>query len=540
MHNKAEWGKEMKKVILLVLLLSMVLPAAVFGASQEISVSIDGVKLQFSSKPIQENGTTLVPLRTIFEGLGASVKWDAKTQTVKASKNGVNIAITMGQKFAIKDGNKIQLTTKPRTILGVTYVPLRFIGESFGSTIEVHGKEINIVSPVPPSFEYGAKDNSAQTTTPPAQAPNPSTVPSTSTTSVQEIGKLSNRVVYIETYDASNKVLASGSGVVISSDGKIITNYHVIDEAASVKVEFNDQRSFTTSIILSKDESRDLALLKIPATNLAAVTMGDSTTLQLGEEVVAIGSPLGFKNSLTSGVISQTSRNVQGQNYIQISTPIDHGSSGGALFNMKGELVGITSALIESSASINLAIPSSDVKAFLAKPQVEQKLSPSVQQKPSTGSTGKAMDSKALEDYLNKNYGSLSFKGVDLDFDWDVMTSSDGKRFLIGGTMSDGMQWADWADKQEENGMAFPSLILYMSDELKDKLHLTDTFFSLYLNVHLSKYPSSFPAESISREGSGYRLDYNFIYGSVDYKSGYLFYNLDPTDEDSIQSVEID
>ncbi|WP_433946069.1 stalk domain-containing protein [Paenibacillus sp. SN-8-1] len=228
----------MKKVVLLVLFLSILLPATVFGAEQGINVYIDGVKLQFTSKPIQENGTTLVPLRTIFEGLGANVKWDAKTQTVIASKNGVNIEIKLGQKFATRDGKRIPLTTKPRTILGVTYVPLRFIGESFGNTIEVKGKEIYIISPEPPSFEYEAKDSSVQAGTTPNQTTTPAQ--SGSNVSVQEIGKLSNRVVYIETYDASNKPLATGSGIVVSSDGKILTNFHVIDGASSVKIEFND------------------------------------------------------------------------------------------------------------------------------------------------------------------------------------------------------------------------------------------------------------------------------------------------------------
>lgn len=528
----------MKKVVLLVLFLSIILPATVFGADQGINVYIDGVKLQFTSKPIQENGTTLVPLRTIFEGLGANVKWDSTTQTVKASKNGVNIEIKLGQKFATRDGKKIPLTTKPRSIMGVTYVPLRFIGESFGNTIEVKGKEINIISPEPPSLEYEAKESSTQTGTTPNQAT--ATAQPSSNVSVQEIGKLSNRVVYIEVYDASNKLLGTGSGIVVSGDGKILTNFHVIDKASSAKIEFNDQRSFTTSTLLAKDETLDLALLKIPATNLAYVNIGDSTSLQLGEEVVAIGSPLGYKNTLTSGVVSQTSRKVDGQNYIQISTPIDHGSSGGALFNMKGELVGVTSAGVQSSANINLAIPSSDVKIFLSKPQAEQRLSPSVQQKPSTSTTAvSSVGAKTLANYLNDNYSGLTYGGLEVDFDWIVVPSEDGKRYLIGGTMEDGQQWADWVDKQDDDEAAIPSMILYLSNELRNNLNVSDTFFSLYLNVYVDKYPSSFPAESITKEGSGYRLNYNFIYGSVDYDTGYLYYTIDPDNNKDIQTLKI-
>ncbi|USB34428.1 trypsin-like peptidase domain-containing protein [Paenibacillus sp. YPG26] len=519
----------MKKVVVLVLFLSMILPATVFGAEKGISVYIDGVKLQFTSKPIQENGTTLVPLRTIFEGLGANVKWDSKTQTVKASKNGVNIEIKLGQKFATRDGKKIALTTKPRTIASVTYVPLRFIGESFGNAIEVKGKDIYIISPAPPSFEYVAKDSNTQAPSQPG-----------SKLTVQEIGKLSNRVVYIETYDASNKPLATGSGIVVSSDGRILTNYHVIDQASTVKIEFNDQRSFTTSTLLAKDEDLDLALLKISAANLPYVNIGDSASLQLGEEVVAIGSPLGYKNSLTSGVVSQTSRQVDGQNYIQISTPIDHGSSGGALFNMKGELVGVTSALIQSSANINLAIPSSDVKIFLSKPQTEQSLSTLVQSKPAPNITAvNSAGAQVLTSYLNENYGGLTYGGLEMDFDWYVVPSKDGQQYLIGGSMKDGQQWADWVDMQDDDETAIPSLIIYLSNELRSNLKISDTFFSLFLDVYVDKYPGSFPAESITKEGSGYRLNYNFIFGSVDYTTGYLDYIIDPANNKNIQSMKI-
>ncbi|RUT36452.1 trypsin-like serine protease [Paenibacillus zeisoli] len=516
----------MKKVVVLVLFLSLILPATVFGADQGINVYIDGVKLQFTSKPIQENGTTLVPLRTIFEGLGANVKWDAKTQTVKASKNGVNIEIKLGQKFALRNGTKITLTTKPRTINGVTYVPLRFIGESFGNTIEVKGQVINIISPQPPSFEY---DGSSNTTAQPS-----------TNFSVQEIGKLSNRVVYIETYDSSNKPLATGSGIVVSSDGKILTNFHVIEGASSVKIEFNDQRSFTTSTLLVKDEDLDLALLKIPATNLQYVKIGDSTSLQLGEEVVAIGSPLGYKNTLTSGVVSQTIRKVDGQNYIQISTPIDHGSSGGALFNMKGELVGVTSAGVQSSANINLAIPSSDVKTFLAKPQAEQSLSSIVQSKPNTSIAAVNTEgAKTLEKYLNDNYGGLTYDGLHLDFEWFVIPSEDRTMYLIGGTMLDGDQWSDWVDKQDANEDAMPTFILYLSNELRNNLNISDTMVSLYLDVYVTQYPSSFPASSITKEGSRYHLVYNFIIGSVDYDSGYLYYLIDPDNNKNYEKVRI-
>jgi serine protease Do len=513
----------MKKMIFMVLLFALILPTTVFGADQGISVFIDGTKLLFTSKPIQENGTTLVPLRTIFEGLGADVKWDSKSQTVRATKDGVNIQIVLGQTFASRNGQVIRLTTKPRSILGVTYVPLRFIGESFGNVIEVKGKQIHIKSPQTPSFEYVAEAN-------------PTTTQSSSNKSVQEIGKLSNRVVYVEVYDATNTVIASGSGVVMSADGEILTNFHVIDQASSIKIEFNDKRTFTTSTVLIKDESLDLALIKINANSLQSVNIGDSTILELGEEVVAIGSPLGYKNSLTSGVVSQTLRKVEGQNYIQISAPIDHGSSGGALFNMKGELVGITSAFVQSSADINLAIPASDVKTFLSRPKVVQSLTSLLQKKPITKNP---TSPEALTSYLNENYSALTYEDLNFDFEWLVVPSSDGKDLFIGGTLYDTLQWNEWVDYHEIDQYVIPDMISYLSDELHDELNLSNTFFALYLNVYSDSYPETFPIDSITKEGSGYRLDYNFAYGSMNYSTGYFGYTTDPEDSDAYTSVKL-
>ncbi|WP_052475940.1 trypsin-like peptidase domain-containing protein [Cohnella kolymensis] len=520
----------MKNIVLLSLVLLFCIVPAATAAPKEISVYLDGMKLQFSSKPFQTEGTTLVPFRAIFEALDADISYNSKTKTVKATKEDVTIQLILGQTVAFRNGDAIKLFTKPRSVSGVTFVPLRFISESFGCTIGTSGNQIFIKSPP-----------TAGTPTP-APTPTPTQDPSTGSTppaqsspkalSKEEVGKLSNRVVYIEVFDGNGRTLGSGSGVVIGSEGEIITNYHVIDEAASVRVDFNDERSFTTSTLLIQDPQRDLALLKIPATGLPAVTIGNSSTLDLGEEVVAIGSPLGFKNSLTSGEVSTTSRMVDGHNFIQISTPIDHGSSGGALFNMQGELVGITSAGVQSSAAINLAIPSNDVTTFLAKSRSPQALSVPKQ-------TASKLSAAEMESYLNANYNVLTYEDLKLSFKWMVIMSDEGDRYLIGGTMYDGTEWADWIDYQIEDRTVWPSMLYYMSEELRTDLGVTESFFTLYLNTHFDFYPSAFPAGSIKSEYPGYRLDYNFIYGSMDYSTGYLHFNLTPEDPNQSETMRM-
>lgn len=160
----------------------------------------------------------------------------------------------------------------------------------------------------------------------------------------------------------------SGSGVIISSDGYIVTNDHVVADALSIKVYLHDDTEYEATLV-STDAKSDLAVIKIEATGLKAVTMGDSDALQMGDDVIAIGNPLGeLRGSATSGMISATARTItiegQEMTLIQTDAAINPGNSGGGLFNAKGELIGITNAKIASSQveGLGFAIPVNEVK----------------------------------------------------------------------------------------------------------------------------------------------------------------------------------
>lgn len=146
---------------------------------------------------------------------------------------------------------------------------------------------------------------------------------------------------------------SQGSGVIISSDGEIITNYHVIKGAKEITVYFNDGSVYSEDVYIQDyDENLDLAVIKVDKTDLESVDIGDSKTLKLGESVVAIGSPYGYFNTVTEGIISAIR-----QNDIQISAAIGSGSSGGGLFNKNGELIGIVYAKFTESENMGFAIP---------------------------------------------------------------------------------------------------------------------------------------------------------------------------------------
>ena len=169
---------------------------------------------------------------------------------------------------------------------------------------------------------------------------------------------------------------ASGSGFIISADGYIVTNHHVIEDANKITVTLYDGKTYEAKLIGS-DESNDIAVLKIDADGLVPVVLGSSSALSVGDEVAAIGNPLGeLTFSLTAGVVSALDRTITTENttmqLIQTDAAINSGNSGGALFNMYGEVVGITNAKYSSSGTnqasidnIGFAIPIDNVKPLI-------------------------------------------------------------------------------------------------------------------------------------------------------------------------------
>lgn len=160
--------------------------------------------------------------------------------------------------------------------------------------------------------------------------------------------------------DFENKSL--GSGFIISGDGYILTNAHVVDGADEVTVRLTDKREFKAKLI-GADKRTDVALIKIEASGLPTVKLGDPAQLKVGEWVVAIGSPFGFDNSVTAGIVSAKGRSLPQENYVpflQTDVAINPGNSGGPLFNMRGEVVGINSQIYSRSGGymgVSFAIP---------------------------------------------------------------------------------------------------------------------------------------------------------------------------------------
>lgn len=326
-----------KPLLLSLLLLALLIATPVYA---ETKVLLNNKVLSFDVPPIVENGRTLVPVRVIFEALGAQVSFDAATNTVIATKGTTIIKMKIGGN-AFKNDQPIQLDVPAKIITGRTLVPLRFISEALGATVNYEAATQSVIISSPSTTNYTILEP-------------------------ESIFIFANPSVFsLETYDDYGNYLGHGSGFLIDNQGKAVTNFHVIDQAYSARAKFSDGRLVNIIKVLYSNEERDVAIIQLDGTNYSYLPLGDSESLNTGQKVLAIGNPLGLENTISDGIISTARRDLDGYTFIQITTPISPGSSGGVLLNYKGEAIGITSAYYENGQNLNFAVPINDVKAVL-------------------------------------------------------------------------------------------------------------------------------------------------------------------------------
>ncbi|MBB3072222.1 S1-C subfamily serine protease [Paenibacillus baekrokdamisoli] len=308
----------------------------------KIQVFIDGKKLSLAPAPVTIKGITVVPMRSIFTALQATLIWEPSTKTILATKGSTTITLQLGSTKAYKNGKAVTLTAPPLQMNGSTMVPLRFVAEALGAEVQMDNatQVIRITSAealYKQLLEAAAK----------AKEYADKLAAATVLTTKQIIDKNDSKVVMITTN------AGQGSGVVIGTN-QILTNLHVMQDATSGSITLLNGKTIEIQGLVGYDEDTDLAVIQTKApVNVAPVSIGFRASK--GDHVVAIGSPLGLQNTASEGIISNIVNDYQ-ETY-QISVPIDHGSSGGGLFNDHGELIGITSSGVDATnANLNFAV----------------------------------------------------------------------------------------------------------------------------------------------------------------------------------------
>lgn len=414
-------------------------------AATSIKVEVDGSKLALSPSAYSENGIAFVPMRPIFEALGASLTWEPKSKTIIGTSYDTTLTLTVGVKTAVVNGQSVKLDAAPVQKNGTTFVPARFVAEALEAEVlwDNAAQTVRIKS-----SEQQWNEEYEEWLLEQEQAE-------------QSLEKLTAERI-AELYDASvvtiNTTYLSGSGGgsgVVVGDRYILTNYHVIDEAETATVDTLYGDTVNVQGVAAYDEDADLAIIQTEESlsdyGLPPVEVTTSFRAEKGGKVYAIGSPLGVQNTISEGLISNIT-NEGFVRYIQTNAPIDHGSSGGALFNEYGQLIGITTSGIESAAQLNFAV-SAEYAAFL------------MQELPETPAANVAMLPSALPDTL---------KGASMETIQKLMKERYGSLDTNEGTIS----FSDWAVERDSSGwLVFtanidPVFYSYYSDSVKEDLRL--------------------------------------------------------------------
>lgn len=370
-----------------------------------IGISINDMRTQGSSKAVFYNSDVFVPVKYLSSSMKMSYVYNnadgmislksnsplpgAETSSLGTMKTGGGIAVKIWTVAINIDGKRASGNAQAVFYGGDIFVPARYLSKNLRLEYAYSDKDgmirlkSTIMVPAPTPTPAPTPAPTPVPTPAPTQVPVPAPIAVFTT---EAVAANSSHVVLLKNMDASGIVSSIGSGFIISTDGQIVTNYHVVDGASSMTATLQDGRVFSVESVLAYDKVKDLAILK--ATGLfmeRALTFGDASTVIVGAQVVAIGNPEGLSNTVSTGIISSVRFSAErNANDFQTTAPISHGSSGGPLFNMKGEVIGINYAGYSEGQNLNFAIPVSDLIPLMAGlspksfAQVQQEVHPIV------------------------------------------------------------------------------------------------------------------------------------------------------------------
>lgn len=462
-------------------LLSALLAAAAgfspAAAGRPLNIVIDGREVFYALPPYVENGWTMVPLRFFVEGNGGQVEWDGTARCATAVLNGRYVRVTAGQRAAVANGREELLPLPAVIVQDRMFVPLRFLATALGGTVT-----------------WDAASSTASVQFPPGG-------PAAGAEKLREVSAASRSVVTLKTYDKKGELLAFGSGFIIGAGGTVLTNYHVISGAYSAEVLMYDGRVLPVKGVLAYDSGRDVAVLKVEGRNLPAAALGNSSELADGDEVAAVGSPEGVQNAVSLGVVSRARANVLGQDFIQFTAPIGPGSSGGALFDLKGRVVGITTLTRREGQNINYAIPVDEVKGLAAAGGGRE-----IPLAVLAAEGEKKLSLEELADILYKYYNRFVFGEGQVEF-YDVWVKEDaGSGRINVGLFLDNRNYASWL-KSELAGarpLEVENWLLVIASRVRVEYPGKPVAGMVWFHGVFHGQPRGFPADALfpSRDGT--------------------------------------
>ncbi|WP_088228997.1 cell wall-binding repeat-containing protein [Desulfosporosinus sp. FKB] len=351
--------------------------------------------------------------------------------------------------------------------------------------------------------------NPAQPTTP--------TTPAAAYSASEIAKKLSPSIVYIETSDSSGVPIASGSGYIVDPSGKIATNYQLIKNANSAKVTTKDGKTYDVTKVLAYDPYQDIALLKIDAAGLSAVTLGDSDSISTGDKIYALGNTSGTDDTMSDGIVSTKSELVNEASFIQISAAISKGTSGGALVNEQAEVIGTTTVNVSDGQNFYLAMPSNSLKPLLTKD-----INKTLAQLPHDSSAASipvetdltSADFSNPDNYLNSSYNlrgldsSYSVMTIDnksVHFLWKVTVNQSGTSNLsILGYMNP-KDYANWVAllKANQKGSIMAYFVQINNDLAKNYPGRSFSGNIVYQDYYPYYASPQFPENEVSFAGGG-------------------------------------
>jgi len=467
------------------------------AAKQEgMPVFVDDKKLSFSPSPVTKNGTTLVPMRPIFTALGADITWEQQTETVFVRKSYTNVTLKVGSSQAVVNGKSVKLAAPVETISGATMVPLRFVSEALGGkadwdpgtkTIRIYSEEYLYAKEI--EAEEAAIEAAEQARK--------------KLTAAEIVEANDDKIVMISTDRGQ------GSGIVVG-DRWILTNYHVINGVTAAIATLNDGTELDILGVAAADESADLAIVQTAEdVGELPVVIGNSASMSKGDRVYSISSPLGIQNTVSEGLISNYTTE-GGTRYFQINAPIDHGSSGGGLFNEYGELIGITASGIEKTiADLNFAITASHAQWLLMELESDPPLDSELKFPPSalpSSLEGASLDE--IRELMEEEYGEVqTSEGLATFKDWSV--SRDAQGWLVISAVIDPAFYMLYGH-QSADELKFWTINL--GSELQRMLPDDNIQFLIYYSQTFDAEPRGFaPGEVTSLGGGKWRLQYDVI-----------------------------